>query len=286
MTSSAIVRGWRSVKQETLRLFSVFTLKSKDMVLLHQKFIPPMLDVVLLDYSANIPESREAEVLGLLSTIINQLKEAMVPTIPRIFEAIFECTVLMIRENYHDHPEIRVQFFQFLHAVNSHCFHGRLRTERERERIIALTLFVCALHCFAGAALFLLPDKYVGAVIDSIVWAFKHTRRDISDTGLEILRDLWIKISSSDAASPFHQTYYTRLLDELFYVLVDTFHKSGFKMQATMLMLLFQAVESNQIRVPLFDPTTVSFPDNKAFVRDFVIRLIGGAFQNLSAYVC
>jgi len=132
VTSSAIVRGWRSVKQETLRLFSVFTLKSKDMVLLHQKFIPPMLDVVLLDYSANIPESREAEVLGLLSTIINQLKEAMVPTIPRIFEAIFECTVLMIRENYHDHPEIRVQFFQFLHAVNSHCFHGRLRTERER----------------------------------------------------------------------------------------------------------------------------------------------------------
>jgi exportin-1 len=76
-------------------------------------------------------------------------------------------------------------------------------------------------------ALFLLPNKYVGAVIDSIVWAFKHTRRDISDTGLEILRDLWLKICSSDAANAFHQTYYTRLLDQLFLALVDAFHKSG-----------------------------------------------------------
>jgi hypothetical protein len=56
-------------------------------------------------------------------------------------------------------------------------------------------------------------------------------------------------------------------------------------MQATMLMLLFQAVELNQITVPLFDTTTLNFPDNKAYVRDFVMNLIGNAFTNLSPYV-
>jgi exportin-1 len=127
VTTSAVVRGWRSVKQETLRLFSIFIQKSKDTGLLQRKFILPMLDAVLSDYNANIPEAREAEVLALLTTIINQLKDEITPQIPRIFEAIFECTVLMIRENYNDHPEIRIQFFNFLRAVTAHCFSGMQR---------------------------------------------------------------------------------------------------------------------------------------------------------------
>lgn len=63
--------------------------------------------------------------------------------------------------------------------------------------------------------------------IDSIVWAFKHTMRNIADTGLLILRDLWINIQNSEAAVSFYRTFLLSLLKDIFAVLTDTLHKSG-----------------------------------------------------------
>ena len=40
-------------------------------------------------------------------------------------------------------------------------------------------------HCFA--ALFSIPQHHQKLVVDSIIWAFKHTERNVAETGLEIL---------------------------------------------------------------------------------------------------
>ena len=43
---------------------------------------------------------RDAEVLGLFAAIITKLRDKMEAEVPRIFEAVFECTLDMITKNF------------------------------------------------------------------------------------------------------------------------------------------------------------------------------------------
>jgi exportin-1 len=65
--------------------------------------------------------------------------------------------------------------------------------------------------------------------IDSIVWGFKHTMRDIADIGLFICEELIVNISRTDPniAGAFYRSYYLSILQDIFFVLTDRDHKSG-----------------------------------------------------------
>ena len=52
-----------------------------------------------------------------------------------------------------DFPEHRLKFFRFLKAVNTNCF----------------------------GTLFEIPPEHQKLVVDSVVWAFKHTERNIGE---------------------------------------------------------------------------------------------------------
>lgn len=56
-------------------------------------------------------------------------------------------------------------------------------------------------------------------VIDSIVWAFRHTERNVADTGLNLLLELLVMFEKSEFATVFHQTYYLQLMQEIFAVM-------------------------------------------------------------------
>lgn len=43
---------------------------------------------------------RDAEVLSVFAAIISKLRESMAAEVPRIFEAVFECTLQMITKNF------------------------------------------------------------------------------------------------------------------------------------------------------------------------------------------
>ena len=47
---------------------------------------------------------RDAEVLSLFAAIINKLREKVQNEVPRIFEAVFECTLTMITKNFEVQP--------------------------------------------------------------------------------------------------------------------------------------------------------------------------------------
>jgi exportin-1 len=74
-----------------------------------------------------------------------------------------------------------------------------------------------------------LPPAQFKLVIDSIIWAFKHTMRDIADTGLQICLELLNNVAEIDqnTANAFYQQYFLNLLQDVFFVLTDTDHKSG-----------------------------------------------------------
>lgn len=59
----------------------------------------------------------------------------------------------------------------------------------------------------------------------------KHTEREISETGLTILEELLqnIKSTSPEIASALYRDYFISLLQDVFFIITDSFHKSGKK---------------------------------------------------------
>lgn len=140
----------------------------------------------------------------MFAMIVNKLKGEMVQYVPKIFASTFECTLNMIKGNYVDFPEHRLQFFSLLAAITNNCF-SCLRT--------------------------MLPAQQ-GLLIDSIVWAFRHTERNVADTGLSLLSDLLMRyVQERDLLGQFLQQHYCRLVQEIFAVMTDTMHKPGFRLQ-------------------------------------------------------
>lgn len=89
--------------------------------------------------------------------------------------------------------------------------------------------------------------------------------------------------AESGIANAFFQQYFLSILQDIFFVLTDADHKSGFKMQSLVLARMFQLVESGQIQAPLYDPSSVSDPSmsNSAFLQDFCVKLLKTAFPHV-----
>merc|ERR1712141_650672 len=254
VTRQPLIKSMRVVKKETLKLISCWVERSNDANMVMENFIPPLLDAVLLDYQrCTVPSAREPEVLSTLTVIVNKLKSNITPQIPKIFDAVFECTLNMINKDFEEFPEHRTNFFLLLQAVNLYCFEAFLS----------------------------IPAAQFKLVLDSIIWAFKHTMRNVADTGLNILFQLLQNVSGNpEAAQSFYQTYYTDILQHMFSVVTDTSHTAGLTMHATILAYMFTLVESEKVTVPLnsADKTVT----NMVHIQGFVANLLKSAFPHLS----
>lgn len=255
-SKTSFVKLLRSVKRETLKLIETFLDKAEDQPHIGTQFVPPMMDPVLGDYARNVPDARESEVLSLFATIINKYKAAMIDDVPRIFEAVFQCTLEMITKNFEDYPEHRLKFFSLLRAIATHCF----------------------------AALIRLSPQQLKLVMDSIIWAFRHTERNIAETGLNLLLEMLKNFQTSEFCNQFYRTYFVTIEQEIFAVLTDTFHKPGFKLHVLVLQHLFLLVQSGAITEPLWDAATVPYPysNNEIFVREYTIKLLSTSFPNMT----
>ncbi|KAL9681074.1 hypothetical protein QQ045_012855 [Rhodiola kirilowii] len=255
-SKSSYVKLLRSVKRETLKLIETFLDKAEDQPQIGKQFVPPMMDPVLGDYARNVPDARESEVLSLFATIINKYKGSMIDDVPRIFEAIFQCTLEMITKNFEDYPEHRLKFFSLLRAIATYCF----------------------------PALILLSSQQLKLVMDSIIWAFRHTERNIAETGLNLLIEMLKNFQNSEFCNQFYRSYFLTIEQEIFAVLTDTFHKPGFKLHVLVLQHLFCLVESGALTEPLWDVATAaySFPNNSIFVKDYSIKLLSTSFPNMT----
>ena len=162
----------------------------------------------------------------------------------------------MITRNFEDFPEHRLNFFRFLKAVNTHCF----------------------------ATIFVLPQHVQKLVVDSIIWAFKHTERNVAETGLEILLALLQNVQREPSvAQAFYQSFLLVLIQDTLAVMTDRLHKSGFKMHATLLRHIFHLVEGGHVTAPLFDPAAQpAGQTNPAFLREHVANLLIASFPNLT----
>jgi exportin-1 len=98
------------------------------------------------------------------------------PQIAPILDAVFEPTLDMINKDFAEYPEHRGGFFRMLRAIDISCFPGTYRDGLlSCPKLIDRTLSVALLE---------LPPPQFKLVIDSVIWAIKHTMRDIAEIGL------------------------------------------------------------------------------------------------------
>lgn len=255
-TKTPKVRGLRTIKKEILKLMDTYIKRSEDAEGINNSFIPQLLDAILGDYNRNVPPARDAEVLNVMTTITMRQKELLTQQVPAILDAVFEVTLNMITQDFTEYPEHRVGFYRMLRAINQLCF----------------------------PALLSIPSVEFKLFMDSITWAFKHTLRDIADLGLYTCLELVNNFAEADAAisNAFYQQYLLGLIQDILFVLTDSDHKSGFKLQCLVLARLIQLVEEGQVQQPLFDPSvTPAGMTNPTYLREFCTNLLRSAFPHL-----
>ncbi|XP_038215135.1 exportin-1 [Zerene cesonia] len=251
VTKQPLIKNMRIIKKETLKLIACWVSRSTDNSMVLENFIPPLLDAVLLDYQRTaVPDAREPEVLSCMGAIVYKLGGHITSEVPKIFDAVFECTLEMINKDFEEYPEHRTEFFLLLQAVNTHCFKAFLS----------------------------IPPAQFKLVLDSIIWAFKHTMRNVADTGLQILYRMLHNVEQHpQAAQSFYQTYLCDILEHVFSVVTDTSHGAGLTMHATILAHIFTLVETGRVTVPLGRT-----PDNVLYIQEYVANLLKTAFPHLT----
>ncbi|KDN52738.1 hypothetical protein K437DRAFT_277459 [Tilletiaria anomala UBC 951] len=260
-TKTPMVRGLRTIKKEILRLVETYVRRAEDLEYINQNFIPSLLDAILGDYRNNVPAARDAEVLNVMATITTRMGSLLNEQIQPTLDAVFEPTLSMINQDFSEFPEHRVGFFKLLRAINANCFQ----------------------------ALLTLPPEKFRLTMDSIIWAIKHTMRDIADTGLNICLELINNITGSEpqVANGFFQAYLLAIMQDIFFVLTDADHKSGFKTQCLLLARVFELIETDRVQAPLW-PESANSPDmnNRLFIRQYTSELLRNAFPNIQpAYI-
>ncbi|KAI8636928.1 nuclear export factor CRM1 [Parasitella parasitica] len=253
------VRALRSIKKDVLKLIYAFIENATDLAYVAEFMVNPFLYSVLSDYKNTMDIARDAEVLTSLAMMITKLGPLMKPCISLVFEATFEPTLNMITANFIDFPEIRSGFYKLLRAVNAKCFPALLELSPERFKLF----------------------------IDSIIWGFKHTMRDIADISLYTCEELLLNVRQTDDinAGAFFRSYYLTILQDVLSVLTDCDHKSGFKGQTEVLAQLFQLVANDCIKITLFDTsqTTDPYMSNAQFLNQYVSALLQNAFPHLKS---
>lgn len=254
-TKYSHVKLMASVKKEVLRLMETFFNGTEDLNLLSNKFVPPLLHAILTDYYNSVPDAKDASVLSLLYSAIKKLKQSMAPHLVSVLKSVMESTIPMIKENFNDYPDHRKNLFQLLNVINQECFQVFFQINASDFQLI----------------------------MKSVLWAIMHDNRQSYETGLEMLDSLLTNIHSKnqEIVDPFYKAFFTTILTDIFGVLTDTMHMSGFKFQSSILRKLILVVNSNQLRVPLYDKGD-SFSDNRGFAQTFIAEKIRNAFPNLS----
>jgi exportin-1 len=194
---------------------------------------------------------RDPEVVLLFSTMVERLGNEMTTGIPTIFAKLAVCTLEMIGADFANYPDHRMNYFLLINNIVRHCFQS----------------------------LFMLGPDNFKVVVNSILWAIKHESPKIAEIGLNTLAELIRNINlNQELINQFYALFLMPICSDIFLVLTDSLHKSGFKQQAEILRQLIFIIESKQLTVSI-DATC---PDNKSYIRNYLITALITSFPNMS----
>lgn len=246
--NNSILRATKTVRREILNLIATFIKSSEDPELIVSEFLP-ILSELIADYNQNVPNARDPEVLSLFSTLIEKMGDKMSEHIPDILNYLFESTLTMINDDYTTFMDFRKNFFGLIKNIVNYSLEGLFGATEENFK-------VC---------------------IDSIIWAIKHYQIQLAEIGLDTMSELLTKVvSNQEIANVFFQNFYMPILQDTFFVLTDSLHKSGFYKQALIIMRLISVVENDIFEGTLSEEVS----SNKEFVIEYLSDALVKLFPN------
>jgi len=245
-----LTKTLKGLRKDILRLFGIFMKNATDLGMLATQFAPPLQEL-MSDYEKGHPDARDSEVVGLFSTMVECLGNTMASGVEVILAKLGTKTLEMIGSDYVSYPEHRLNYFVLLKNIVQYCFQS----------------------------IFTLNPEQFKVVVNSILWAIKHQEPNIAEIGLNTLLNLIGNLSQNkEALNQFYSAYLMQICQDIFIVLTDSLHKSGFKLQAEILRRLIIAIESKELVLPLHP----EHPDNKLYLREFLVTALISSFPNTS----
>lgn len=256
-TKTPKVRGLRTIKKEVLKMIESYVNQADNLQEIVRDLVQPLFGAVLEDYSSNEPDARDAEVLNCMTTLVAKLGHLIPEGVVLILQNVFECTLDMIKNDFIEYPEHRVEFYRLLKEINARSFQALLQ----------------------------LSGDAFQSLINAALWAFKHNNRDVEENGLSLTLELIEnveKLGDTPFTKAFYTNFYFQILSDTFYVFTQPDHKSGFRYQSQLLAQLIHLVEDNSIKYPLY--TADQAPEgttNSEYLKQYLGSLLSSAFENL-----
>ena len=244
----SILKAMRTVRREILNLIATFISNNEDHDMVISEFLPKLSELIV-DYNGNVPSARDPEVLSLFTSLIKKMGDRMNQYIPDILNCLFESTLSMISSNYTDFMDFRRNYFNLIKAIVENSLEGLFEASEESFKIW----------------------------IDSIIWGIKHYQIELADICLETMNELLSKVVWNQAvANIFFHGFYMSILQDTFFVLTDSLHKSGFYKQSLIIMKLIAIVEDQMFEGKLSE----NYENNKEFVIEFLVDVLIKLFAN------
>lgn len=256
-TKTPKVRGLRTIKKEILKMIETYINQADNLEEIVRDLSQPLFAAVLEDYMTNVPDARDAEVLNCMTALVSKVGHMISGGVVLILQNVFECTLDMIKLNFIDYPEHRVEYYKLLKEINSKSFDALLQLSGEAFQ----------------------------SLINAAIWALKHNNREVEESGLSLTLELIEnveKLGNTPFTKAFYENFYFQILEDTFFVLTQPDHKSGFRYQAQLLAQLIHLVEDGVIKDPLYKPgDAVEGTSNSAYLKQYLGRLLSDAFANL-----
>lgn len=256
-TKTPKVRGLRTIKKEILKMIETYINQADNLEEIVRDLAQPLFAAVLEDYKSNVPDARDAEVLNCMTALIAKVGHMIPDGVVLVLQNVFECTLDMIKNDFVEYPEHRVEFYKLLKEINTRSF----------------------------SALLQLSGDAFQSLINAALWAFKHNNRDVEDNGLSLTLELIEnveKLGATPFTKAFYENFYFQILSDTFYVLTQPDHKAGFRYQSQLLAQLVHLIEDEVIKTPLY--TSDQAPEgtsNSAYLKQYLGQLLSSAFDNL-----
>lgn len=256
-TKTPKVRGLRTIKKEILKMIETYINQADDLEEIVRNLAQPLFGAVLEDYKNNVPDARDAEVLNCMTALVSKAGHLLSDGVVLILQNVFDCTLDMIKNDFVEYPEHRVEYYKLLKEINAKAF----------------------------SALLELSGEAFQSLINAALWALKHNNREVEENGLSLTIELISnveKLGNTPFTKAFYENFYFQILSDTFYVLTQPDHKSGFNYQAQLLAQLLHLVEDGIIKDPLYPPgQAAEGTTNSAYLKEYLGNLLSSAFNNL-----
>ena len=254
-TVNVFTKSYQSFNRTLLKFFITLVACTDTQVVLNQ--ILPGLGQLIETYDSSHQNNRDPNVLLVFSKVLEKIKNTQYNYVVSIWNYLCLFTLNMIKNDYMSFPEHRMNFFILLKSLISNSFISFFQAQ---------------------------DSNFNKDVIDAITWAIRHNQPLMYETGLETLLILVQNINTIrivngiNIADPFFKAYYFRLINDVFFVLTDSYHKAGFKLQVEIIHDLIHIVETGIISEGIFEQGT----QNKIYVMNKLCALLSEGFQQLN----